>query len=110
MSVPAQDGTVPDGLPVRPSRVAHPGEHILATSGTTGGIRMILRDAQREAESLSNFADLMGISAQSVAYVRDFPLWTAAGYRWPLIKWNEGGARWCATSSPIFISLCWCAG
>lgn len=95
VSVPAMDKPAPGGVPQQPRRAAHPGGHILATSGTTGGVKLILRDAQPEADTLSNFADLMGISAQSVAYVRDFPLWTAAGYRWPLITWNEGGTVVC---------------
>jgi len=69
---------------------ASPAGHIIPTSGTTGTYKLILRDAAEEARTLDLHAEINAITASSVVYVRDFPLWTAGGYRWPLLTWNQG--------------------
>jgi acyl-CoA synthetase (AMP-forming)/AMP-acid ligase II len=78
-------------VPAQPRRAERPGGHFLATSGTTGGTKLIMRDALVEARTLELSSRITGISGESVVCVRDFPLWTSGGYRWPLITWNEGG-------------------
>ena len=70
--------------------VASPAGHIIPTSGTTGARKMILRDPVVEASTLALHAQINGISADSIVYVRDFPPWTAGGYRWPLLTWHQG--------------------
>ena len=67
-----------------------PGGHILLTSGTTGASKMVLRDARVETSTLDLHAQINGITADSLVYVRDFPLRTAGGYRWPLLSWHQG--------------------
>ncbi|MDO8319596.1 MAG: class I adenylate-forming enzyme family protein [Rhodoferax sp.] len=91
LNLPAIIGltTVPTE-PTRPGTAAHPGGHIIQTSGTTGAYKKILRDALAEASTLDLHAQINGINAESVVYVRDFPLWTAGGYRWPLLTWHQG--------------------
>ena len=81
----------PDGTATSPPSTApQPAGHIIQTSGTTGFYKMILRDAVVEASTLDLHAQINGIGAASVVYVRDFPLWTAGGYRWPLLSWHQG--------------------
>jgi acyl-coenzyme A synthetase/AMP-(fatty) acid ligase len=67
------------------------GGHILRTSGTTGAYKMVLRDAATEAMALPLHAEINGITHRAVVYVANFGLWTAGGYRWPLITWSTGG-------------------
>jgi acyl-CoA synthetase (AMP-forming)/AMP-acid ligase II len=67
-----------------------PAGHIIPTSGTTGAHKMVLRDACVEDSTLALHARINEIDAASVVYVRDFPLWTAGGYRWPLLTWHQG--------------------
>jgi acyl-coenzyme A synthetase/AMP-(fatty) acid ligase len=83
----AMQGPVPD----IPATTAIPAGHILLTSGTTGTYKKILRDATMEALGIPLHAEINGISDQSVVYVANFGLWTAGGYRWPLITWSVGG-------------------
>jgi len=73
-----------------PAAVVHAAGHIIQTSGTTGAYKKILRDAAVEASTLDLHADINGIDASSLVFVRDFPLWTAGGYRWPLLSWHRG--------------------
>jgi acyl-coenzyme A synthetase/AMP-(fatty) acid ligase len=81
----------PNGTATHMPTVAHgPAGHIIQTSGTTGGYKKILRDAVVEASTLDLHAQINGIGVASVVYVRDFPLWTAGGYRWPLLGWHQG--------------------
>ena len=90
LEVPARTGPGAGGFAHPPAMVQHPAGHIIATSGTTGAYKKILRDALAEASTLDLHAQINGISAASVVYVRDFPLWTAGGYRWPLLTWSQG--------------------
>src|SRR5215471_4273562 len=83
----AMQGPVPD----IPETMAHPGGHIMVTSGTTGVYKKVVRDAAMEALAISLHAEINGISEQSVVYVANFDLWTAGGYRWPLITWSMAG-------------------
>ena len=78
-------------VPALPEAMAHPGGHIMMTSGTTGVHKKVVRDAAMEALAIPLHAEINGISAQSVVYVANFGLWTAGGYRWPLITWSMGG-------------------
>ncbi len=87
LKLSAMQGPVPDV----PRTMARPGGHILMTSGTTGTYKKVLRDAVMEALAMPLHAEINGISAQSVVYVANFGLWTAGGYRWPLITWSMGG-------------------
>ncbi|MDP2678593.1 MAG: AMP-binding protein [Rhodoferax sp.] len=82
----------PTDAPAEPTPAQHPGGHIIQTSGTTGAYKKILRDAVAEASTLDLHAQINGISAASMVYVRDFPLWTAGGYRWPLLSWHQGAS------------------
>jgi acyl-coenzyme A synthetase/AMP-(fatty) acid ligase len=82
---------MPGPVPSVPEMPARPGGHILMTSGTTGAQKMVLRDAAMEALAIELHAEINGISDQSIVYVANFGLWTAGGYRWPLITWSMGG-------------------
>ncbi|TDP74464.1 class I adenylate-forming enzyme family protein [Roseateles toxinivorans] len=73
-----------------PATTVHVAGHIIQTSGTTGAYKKILRDAAVEVSTLDLHADINGIDASSLVFVRDFPLWTAGGYRWPLLSWHRG--------------------
>jgi acyl-coenzyme A synthetase/AMP-(fatty) acid ligase len=94
-----------EGFSCRDGRVA-PGGHIIQTSGTTGAYKKVLRDAVVEASTLDLHADINGITADSLVYVRDFPLWTAGGYRWPLLSWHQGATvvfqQWQDFHLPMF--------
>lgn len=79
-----------DGADAMPAAPAATGGHIIPTSGTTGVAKLILRDARVEAGTLDLHAEINGITADSTVFVRDFPLWTAGGYRWPLLSWHQG--------------------
>ena len=79
-------------LPALTELPAATGGHILLTSGTTGLNKKLLRDPALETRSLPQLAAIYGITDQSVAYVANFGLWTAGGYRWPLVVWSMGGA------------------
>jgi len=81
-------GVIDKGL--GPRTTAHAAGHIIQTSGTTGAYKKILRDAAVETSTLDLHADINGIDASSLVFVRDFPLWTAGGYRWPLLSWHRG--------------------
>lgn len=82
----AQDSAVPT-LPA----AAHPsGGQVLLTSGTTGQYKKVLRDAQAEYGTVALHAQINQIGPDAVVYVRDFPAWTAGGYRWPLVAWSQG--------------------
>ena len=65
--------------------------HIVRTSGTTGAYKKVLRNVVTEDSGLERLAQVLMLSAASVLYVADFPLWTAGGYRWPLCLWTLGG-------------------
>ncbi len=78
-------------VPEVPKTTAHPGGHIMMTSGTTGANKKVVRDAAVEALAIPLHAEINGISDRSVVYVANFGLWTAGGYRWPLITWSMGG-------------------
>lgn len=68
-----------------------PGAHIMMTSATTGFHKKVVRDAVTEAKALPLHAEINDITAESLVYVVYFPLFTAGGYRWPLITWSVGG-------------------
>jgi acyl-CoA synthetase (AMP-forming)/AMP-acid ligase II len=70
--------------------IPRPGWHIQLTSGTTGANKKIARDAFDEERALAGFARHYGIDNASVVYVRDFPLSTSGGFRWPLMAWLQG--------------------
>ncbi|MEO8305643.1 MAG: fatty acid--CoA ligase family protein [Betaproteobacteria bacterium] len=69
----------------------HCGGHILQTSGTTGEYKMVVRDPATEAVAIPLLAEINGVDEASVVYVANFGLWTAGGYRWPLMTWSVGG-------------------
>lgn len=71
--------------------IARPGGHIMMTSGTTGAYKMVVRDAAMEELAIPLHAEINAITEHSVVYVSNFGLWTAGGYRWPLITWSTGG-------------------
>ena len=78
-------------VPEVPETTVHPGGHIMVTSGTTGAYKKVVRDASMEDIAIPLHAEINGISDRSIVYVLNFPLWTAGGYRWPLITWSTGG-------------------
>ena len=63
----------------------------MMTSGTTGAYKKVVRDAAMESLAIPLHAEINGISSRSVVYVANIGLWTAGGYRWPLITWSMGG-------------------
>ena len=77
-------------VPELPAAVHAEAGHILLTSGTTGEQKKVLRDAHAEAGTLDLHARINDITPDSMVYVRDFPLSTAGGYRWPLMTWSQG--------------------
>jgi hypothetical protein len=64
--------------------------HVLLTSGTTGAYKQVLRDAREEFATLDLHARINGMDEGAVVYMRDFPLWTSGGYRWPVIAFSQG--------------------
>lgn len=66
------------------------GGNIMMTSGTTGEYKLVVRDADAEASLLPLHVEINAMSADSVVHVANFGLWTAGGYRWPLIAWSVG--------------------
>jgi acyl-coenzyme A synthetase/AMP-(fatty) acid ligase len=78
-------------IPAVTATNARPGGHIMMTSGTTGVYKMVVRDAAMEELAIPLHAEINGITEQSIVYVSNFGLWTAGGYRWPLITWSTGG-------------------
>lgn len=80
-------GPVPEALPSAPAPL--PG-HVLLTSGTTGAFKKVLREPGAEEASTRAFAPVYGLSADSVVFMGNFPLWTAGGFRWPRIAWCAG--------------------
>jgi acyl-coenzyme A synthetase/AMP-(fatty) acid ligase len=78
-------------IPAVTATNARPGGHIMMTSGTTGVYKMVVRDAAMEELAIPLHAEINGITEQSIVYVSNFGLWTAGGYRWPLITWSMGG-------------------
>ena len=82
----ARAGPVPDLPPA-----VHPAAgHVLLTSGTTGAYKKILRDARAEFSTIDLHAQINEIDSTAVVSVGNFPLWTAGGYRWPLVTWSQG--------------------
>ena len=91
--LPAELRNAPEAgsLPENINSGVRPGGHIMVTSGTTGTSKKILRAAGTEAGALPLHADINEIDSESIVYVMNFPVWTAGGYRWPLITWSAGG-------------------
>lgn len=79
----AADGPLPDLKPAS-------GGNIMATSGTTGRSKKVLRDAAAESLLIPLHARINFIDEHSVIYVANFGQWLAGGYRWPLIAWSAG--------------------
>lgn len=87
----APDPASPSGAHGEWSPPANAGGHIMMTSGTTGTYKKVVRDAAAEALALPLHATINEITGHSVVYTGNFGLWTAGGYRWPLITWSAGG-------------------
>lgn len=78
--------------PAALSLVAAPAAgHIVRTSGTTGAYKKVRRDVPTEDSGLARLAQVFMITAGSVVFAADFPVWTAGGFRWPLCTWTVGG-------------------
>ena len=84
------DQTAPDTIPPLLETTTPQGGHIMMTSGTTGAYKKVVRDAATEVLAIPLHAEINAISDRSVVYVANFPLWSAGGYRWPLISWSMG--------------------
>lgn len=78
------------GPDIEANAPASPAGHIIPTSGTTGAYKLVLRSAAADASTLELHAAINHIMAESMVYVRDFPLWTAGGHRWPMLTWHLG--------------------
>lgn len=78
------------GLSMEANAPASPAGHIIPTSGTTGAYKLVFRSAAADASTLALHAAMNHINAESMVYVRDFPLWTAGGHRWPMLTWHLG--------------------
>ena len=91
LKIPAMDEKESASGPLPVSSLGTPGGHIMITSGTTGSYKKVLRDAAAESSLVPLHADINAINADSVVYASNFGLWSAGGYRWPLITWSMGG-------------------
>jgi len=67
------------------------GDHILYTSGTTGGYKKVLVEAALEERRNVARAELSGFSPRSVFHALDFGLWTGIGFKSPAAVWQAGG-------------------
>ena len=82
IGAPGGGATAPDG---------RWGDHILYTSGTTGGYKKVLVEARLEARRNQARAELSRFSPQSVFHALDFGLWTGIGFKSPSAAWWAGG-------------------
>ena len=67
------------------------GDHILYTSGTTGGYKKVLVEGGLEARRNQARAELSHFTPQSVFHALDFGLWTGIGFKTPSAAWHAGG-------------------
>jgi len=67
------------------------GDHILYTSGTTGGYKKIFHDGTLDAPRYAKRMLADGLDARAVFHTVNFGLWTAIGFRRPLCVWYAGG-------------------
>ena len=68
------------------------GGHILVTSGTTGGYKMVLISPAVDADFMRRKVDLVGLNQDSVYCIFDFGAWTEVGYTCAVSAWSVGGA------------------
>ena len=83
----AQGISLPDEIPI-----VGGGGHLLYTSGTTGTYKKLFHDASLDGERGEQRGSATLVGASSVVNVIFFGLWTAVGYRWPLMVWHHGGS------------------
>lgn len=67
------------------------GGHALLTSGTTGAYKIVMMSAAIDEVLLRLKVQAIGMSSSTVLSVFDYPIWTAAGYRWSASPWTVGG-------------------
>ncbi|MEZ5572827.1 MAG: class I adenylate-forming enzyme family protein [Halioglobus sp.] len=68
------------------------GHHIVYTSGTTGNYKKILWGGPLQLQRNAERAQLYPLGgSETVYHGTDFGLWTAAGFRTPLVVWHLGG-------------------
>lgn len=78
--------TLPDTIPA-----VEGGGHLLYTSGTTGTYKKLFHDASLDAQRGTQTGSATPVGPTSVVNVIFFGLWTAVGYRWPIMVWHHGG-------------------
>lgn len=78
-------GDVPDAPPSAP-----PGGHVLYTSGTTGSHKKVLQSGDQEDVFWERLARIRNFSRDDVYHGHQYPLWTAAGFRFPAVRWYTG--------------------
>lgn len=83
----AQGIILPDQIPI-----VDGGGHLLYTSGTTGTYKKLFHDASLDEERGAQRGSATPVGPSSVVNVIFFGLWTAVGYRWPLMVWHHGGS------------------
>lgn len=82
----------PAAAPPRPALRAAVGSHILYTSGTTGQYKKLRQNTEQEAAQAEARAEVYGLRAQAPWFVGSLGLWTAVGYKMPLVAWHRGGS------------------
>ena len=68
------------------------GGHILVTSGTTGGYKMVLITPAIDVNSMPRDVKVLGLNQDSVCCVFNFGAWTGLGYKCGIGTWSVGGA------------------
>ena len=67
------------------------GGHILYTSGTTGTYKKVFYAGDKSERRCSRIAERFNIKSDTVFHILNFPLFTGAGYFYPLITLKSGG-------------------
>src|SRR5579871_1470814 len=100
--VPAAGSEAPP-LPLEPG--IHPGGHILRTSGTTGGYKMVLMDPSFEKAYLLRRLRSNGTGHASVVSVLQFGPWTGVGYKSSAATWSAGGTVVFSQGRPLGVAF-----
>lgn len=67
------------------------GGHILSSSGTTGRPKKLFHDAALDEARCSRRVQAEQFDTRTVSHTVALALWTAGGYRRPLVSWYAGG-------------------
>jgi acyl-coenzyme A synthetase/AMP-(fatty) acid ligase len=84
-------GAMANPLEVGRLRAAHPGEHVLQTSATTGAYKKVLIARRFEPELIELRREGDSLDERARYALFDFGAWTAAGYMGAAAVWLGGG-------------------